>query len=76
MSLAVDQVRIRMAAAEIGQRRAVDHRALGGAEDVFEDAVRVWAGHGVHAHRTACVKPPANMLAIAGKSNSVCISAA
>ncbi len=37
-----------MTATEIGRRRAVDHRALGRAESILDDAVRVGAGDGVH----------------------------
>jgi hypothetical protein len=49
----IDRVRIGMAAAKIGQRRAVDHRTRWSAETVFENGLRVGAVdrvHGVETH--------------------------
>ena len=50
--LGVDQVRVGVPAAEIRRRRAVDHGALGRAEQALEDLVRVGAGHRVHGVET------------------------
>ena len=62
-----------MMAAEVGQRRAVDHRPFGRAELPLEDRMRVGAGdsvHGVEAMR----KPEAKSARMASKSNRLCIS--
>jgi hypothetical protein len=53
----MDQVRVRVAAAEVLQRRAVHHRAGLGAEAVLQDLLGVGAGdrvHGVEAHAESC----------------------
>ena len=44
----VDEVRVGMMAAEIGQRDEVEHRTLGSAEAIFEDFLGVGAGDGAH----------------------------
>ena len=41
-----------MMAAEIGQRRAVDHGTLRGSEFAFENRMRIRPGHGVHGVET------------------------
>ena len=46
--LGVHQVRVGMVAAEVGQRRAVAHRAGGSAELAFENGMRIGPGDGVH----------------------------
>ena len=54
--LGVDRVGIGVVAAEIGQRRAVDHGAGGGAERALEDRLGIGPGdrvHGVEAHGEA-----------------------
>ena len=46
--LRVGEVRVGVVAAEIGQRRPVDHRARRRAEFALQDRLRVGAGDGVH----------------------------
>ena len=46
--LGIGRVRIGVAAAEVGQRRAVEHRAGGRAELPFQDGPRIGAGDGMH----------------------------
>ena len=54
--LGMDEVGIGVVAAEIGQRRAVDHGAGGGAKRALEDRLGIGSGHrahGVEAHGEA-----------------------
>ena len=47
--LRVDRIRVRMAAAEVFQRYAIDDAALRRAQHAFQDGPRIRAGDGVHA---------------------------
>ena len=46
--LGVHEIGVRVVAAEIGQRRAVAHRAGGRAKFALENRVRIGPGNGVH----------------------------
>ena len=50
--LGVGRIGIGVMAAEVGQRRAVDHRAGAGLQFTLEDHMRVRAGHRVQAIET------------------------
>ena len=46
--LSMDEIGVRVVAAEIGQRCSVHHRASGEAQHFFQDAMRIGAGDGTH----------------------------
>ena len=46
--LCVNEVRVRMMAAEVGQRRRVEDRTWRGAKELLKDALRIGAGHRGH----------------------------
>jgi hypothetical protein len=58
----VHQVRVRMAAAEVGQRLAVQHRAGLRAQAVLEDLHRIRPGHRVHGIEAHAEPPALNRL--------------
>ena len=44
----MDQIGVRMVPAEIRQRRAIDHRALGRAKRILQNGMAIGAGDGMH----------------------------
>ena len=74
-ALGMDEVRVGVVAAEVGQGRAVDHRARLGAERAFEDLCGIRARSRPTWRRSVMRKPPANMARIRSKSNNCSIRA-
>jgi hypothetical protein len=66
----IDRVGIRMPTPEIGQRRAVDHRANGSTETAFQNRPRIGTGHCVHGVETHAKVGAGEQAAMRSKSNS------
>ena len=65
--LGIDEIGIGVMTAEIGQRHAIDDAALGGAERVFENGVRIGAGdrrHRVEFDRKTAAKSGADAVEV------------